>query len=229
MDDSVRPEQSAMTARIGTVRRAAPRKGLRAAMIAAGTLALVALMALDTTVVRVGSEQDVRQQAFSPLSYGETEFPRIQALVEERAIEAPILYEAITADKEAAAVEHGELSSGTPVFAVTLTGVAGEGRSGVYDVAVEGLPPDLRVRVQTGPAINGTDVRDATGTVEFGQFKNQIEYQDAGSALNNQVKEQVLAGIDTANLTGKTVQVTGVFRLINPNSWLVTPIRMSVE
>ena len=60
-------------------------------------------------------------------------------------------------------------------------------------MAVEGLD-GIRVRVQTGPAINGTDVRDATGTVEFGQFKNQIEYQDAGSALNDQVKAQVLAG-----------------------------------
>jgi ABC-type branched-subunit amino acid transport system ATPase component len=58
--------------------------------------------------------------------------------------------------------------------------------------------------VQTGPAINGTDLRDATGTIEFGQFTNQIEYQDAGSAINNEMKKAVLAGLDPSALTGKT-------------------------
>ncbi len=219
-----------MTSRadVNTPRRTAPRRGLRAGLAAALGLVLLIAMALDTTVVRVGSEQDTRQQVFSAETYGQTEFPRIQGLIEERAVDAATLAEAIATDPAKAATDHGVVSNGTPVFSVSLTGVAGEARSGVYDLAVEGLE-GIRVRVQTGPAINGTDVRDATGTVEFGQFRNQIEYQDAGSALNNQVKEQVLSGIDTANLTGKTVTVTGVFRLVNPESWLVTPVRMSVE
>jgi len=208
-------------------RRAAPRHGLRIGLAAVAGLVLLAAMALDTHVVRVGSEQDTRQQAFSPVTFGETEFPRIQGLIEERALDAAALAQAIAADPAQAAADHGVVSNGTPVFAVRLSGIAGEARSGVYDVAVEGLE-GIRVRVQTGPAINGTDVRDATGTVEFGQFRNQIEYQDAGSALNNRVKEEVLAGIDTADLTGTTVTVTGVFRLVNPESWLVTPVRVGV-
>jgi predicted lipoprotein len=218
-----------MTDRVdASLRRARPRRGLRT-LVAAGTVAVIlAAIAFDTTVVAIGSEQDARVQAFSPETFGETEFPRIQGLIEERAVGAPELAQAIAADPAKAATDHGVVSNGTPVFAVNLTGVAGEARSGVYDVAVEGLE-GIRVRVQTGPAINGTDVRDATGTIEFGQFRNQIEYQDAGSALNNQVKSQVLAGIDTANLSGKTLTLTGVFRLVNPESWLVTPVRMSVE
>ncbi len=207
--------------------RRPPRRGLRRGLVALGALALLAAIALDTTVVRVGSDQDARAQAFSPEAYGEAEFPRIQSLIEERAVPAEALAARIAEDQEAAVAEHGVVSNGTPVFAVSLTGVVGEGRSGVYDVAVEGVD-GVRVRVQTGPAINGTDVRDATGTVEFGQFKNQIEYQDAGSALNNQVKATVLQGIDTASLTGKTISVTGAFRLVNPESWLVTPVRLAV-
>ena len=42
--------------------------------------------------------------------------------------------------------------------------------------------------MQTGPAINGTDLRDAPGEIKFGQFTNQIEYQNAGAALNNAMK-----------------------------------------
>lgn len=185
-------------------------------------------MALDTKVVRIGSEDDSRVAAFSAELYGETEFPRVQALIEERAVGAQALVEALDRDREAAVVQYGVMAGAQPIFSVSFTGVVGEGRSGVRNVAVEGLPPDLLIRVQTGPAINGTDIRDATGTIEFGQFTNQIEYQDAGSALNNQVKAQVLAPVEAANLTGKTISVVGVFRLVNPESWLVTPVRLDV-
>jgi predicted lipoprotein len=85
------------------------------------------------------------------------------------------------------------------------------------------------VRVQTGPAINGTEVRDATGAVEFGQFTNQIEFQDAGSALNNEIKKAVLANLDRDKLSGKKVDVIGVFQLINPANWLVTPVQFKVS
>ncbi|MCY1247832.1 hypothetical protein D9M72_611990 [compost metagenome] len=87
----------------------------------------------------------------------------------------------------------------------------------------------MAIRVQTGPAVNGTDLRDATGTIEFGQFKNQIEFQNAGSALNNEMKKQVLEGVDVNNLVGKTVSVTGVFKLVNPKNWLVTPVGLEVK
>ena len=43
------------------------------------------------------------------------------------------------------------------------------------------------------------------------------------------MKKEVLADIDTASLSGKTVSVTGVFKLINPKNWLVTPVEMSVQ
>jgi len=94
---------------------------------------------------------------------------------------------------------------------------------------VEGLPEEIRVRVQTGPAINGTDLRDVTGDIAFGNFKNQIEYQDAGSGINRAMKKAVLDEIDTANLSGKTLEIFGAFRLINPKNWLVTPVKVTVR
>ncbi len=74
------------------------------------------------------------------------------------------------------------------------------------------------IRVQTGPAVNGTELRDATGEIQFGQFKNQIEYQNAGAALNNEMKKQVLQCVDVENLNGKTVSVVGVFKVVNPKT-----------
>ena len=47
--------------------------------------------------------------------------------------------------------------------------------------------------------------------------------------MNNEVKKEVLAKVDTAKLTGKTVSVVGVFQLIVPNSWLITPVKLDVQ
>lgn len=208
----------------------APGPSRRGLLIgAAVAVLLVGAIALDTTVVPIGSEGDLRAQAFSPDAYGQAEFPRIQALVKERAVDAATLASAVLADKDAAAEQYGTPSSTGAIMFVTLTGVAGEPRSGVYPLTVEGVPADITVRVQTGPAINGTDLRDAPGDIAFGSFKNQIEYQDAGSGINRAMKAAVLDGIDTASLTGKTVTVTGAFRLINPRNWMITPVEVAVQ
>lgn len=208
----------------------APVQSRRTLLIGSALVALVFVaMALDTTVVRIGSEGDVRQQAFSPDTYGAAEFPRIQANIEGRAVDALTLAPEVIADKAAAAEKYGTRASTGSIVPVRLTGVAGESKAGVYTLAVEGLPQTITVRVQTGPAVNGTDLRDAPGDIAIGQFRNQIEYQNAGSAINREMKKQVLDGIDAANLKGKTIEVVGAFRLVNPQNWLVTPVRVAVK
>ena len=161
--------------------------------------------------------------------FGAEQFPIIRQSVEERAVDAVTLATAIAADKKAAGEKYGVKTTTGPVVPVTLTGVVGERKSNFNVVAIEGLPPEITVRVQTGPALNGTDLRDATGKIEFGQFTNQIEYQDAGSAINNEVKKQVLSAIDPTSLTGKTISVVGVFKIVNPKNWIVTPVRLDVK
>lgn len=196
---------------------------------AAAVVVVLAAMAIDTTVVKIGSEHDVRQQAFSKEAFGTEQYPKVSADIIKRAVPAAELFAAIAADKAAAGKKYGVATSIGPVVPVTLTGTVGERKGNMHVVAVDGIPPEMVVRVQTGPAINGTDLRDASGTIQFGQFKNQIEYQDAGSALNNEMKKQGLAGIDPATLTGKKVQVTGVFKVINPKAWMITPVKVTVQ
>ncbi|WP_295048914.1 DUF2291 family protein [uncultured Paracoccus sp.] len=219
-----------MTRTVASPAPKAPGSSRRGMLIGtAAAVLLLAGIALDTTVVPIGSEADVRVQAFSPDTYGQTEFPRIQAFVTDKAVDAAALAPEVLADKDAAAAKYGTPSSTGAILFVTLTGIAGEARSGVYPLTVQGVPQDITVRVQTGPAINGTDLRDAPGDIVFGGFKNQIEYQDAGSGINRAMKAAVLDGIDTANLTGKSVTVTGAFRLINPKNWMITPVEVSVQ
>ena len=205
----------------------ASRRGLFVA-VALG-LAVAAAIVLDTKVVEIGSAGDVRQEAFSPDRFGEEQFPRIQAYVIEHAVDGATFGPAVLADKNAAAKQYGTASSTGSIVPVKVTGVAGEARSGIYDLKADGVPADIHVRVQTGPAINGTELRDVTGDIAFGKFKNQIEYQDAGSGINRAMKKAVLDGVDTANLTGKTVEIIGAFRLINPKNWLITPVKVVVK
>ena len=40
---------------------------------------------------------------------------------------------------------------------------------------------------------------------------------------------EVLEGLDTSDLTGKQMTVTGAFKLINPKMWLITPVEVSVQ
>ncbi len=196
--------------------------------LGAGALVLLAIGA-DTKFVRIGSADDVKVKVFSKEDFGAAKFPEIQKFIVEHAVDAKTLGAAIAADKAEAGKKYGVETGTGAVIPVTLSGVAGEVQSGIYTLTVEGLPEGTKVRVQTGPAVNGTDLRDATGQIAFGQFTNQIEFQDAGSAINNEMKKQVLTKVDNSALAGKTVKVTGVFKLINPKNWLVTPVMLAVQ
>lgn len=166
--------------------------------------------------------------AFDPAKFGADNFGAVQSAVEAKAVDAVTVGDAVATDAAAATTKYAQPSSGGPVYSVTFTGVAGAGQSGVYPITVSGLNSSVLVRIQTGPAINGTELRDATNKFPFGDFTNQIAYQNAAAALNNELKTQVLAPFASKNLEGKTVTVTGAFTLINPKAWLVTPVKLEV-
>jgi predicted lipoprotein len=212
-----------------TVTRRDNKRNLRLAAFGAVIVILLIAMGLNTKVVPIGSEIAAQPGAFNAAAYGVAEFPKVQSEIEKRAVDAATLAAAIAKDQTAAGTKYGVAGSIGPEFSVKFTGVAGKQTFGVYTVNVPGVSNTVTLRVQTGPALNGTDVRDATGTITFGQFTNQIAYQNAGSALNNEIKKQVLAKVDRAKLTGKTISVVGVFQLIVPNSWLITPVKLEVQ
>ena len=193
------------------------------------TAAVVGAMAIDTKVIINGSIEDLRQQAFSPDNYAKINYPDIKQYVESNAVDATALLNALREDKKAAGQKYGIGGGVGPVIPVSLEGTVTEGRSGIFKISIPNFPDNQTVRVQTGPALNGTDLRDATGEIKFGKFKNQIEYQDVGAAMNRVMKAEILDDLDRDNLVDKTVAITGVFRLINAKNWLITPVGMDVK
>jgi predicted lipoprotein len=206
------------------------KRGVRAAIVAVLAVILIVAMALSTKAVKIGSAGDTQVKAFDPAVYGEAQFPKTQSAIEGKAVSADTLAVAIAKDQDAAGKQYGVAGGGIgPEISVKFTGVAGSEDAGIYTVKVPNVPDSVIIRVQTGPAINGTDLRDATGTISFEQFTNQIDYQNAGYAINTAMKKAVLSKVDTGKLTGKTISVVGVFQLINPNGWLVTPVKLDVK
>jgi predicted lipoprotein len=212
---------------ITTTRRTKP--SLRFIIAAAAVLVLLAAMAFSTKVVRIDSAAGAPSGTFSEAEFGAAEFPKVQSAIEEHAVSAVTLASAIAKNQDAAVKQYGVAAGTGPEFLVKFTGIAGKNDLGTYAVTIAGLPKAVAVSVQTGPAILGTDLRDATGTINFGQFRNQIEYQNAGSALNKEMKTEILSKVDTSHLTGKTISVVGAFQLSDPNSWLVTPVKLDVR
>jgi predicted lipoprotein len=219
----------ALSVRPAVVLPRRPATGRRRIIVWAAALGVIIAMALDTKVVRIDSAANLQPGAFSTATYGAAEFPKVQAAIEQRAVSAATLAAAIRKDPAAAAKQYGVPTGAGPEFSVKFTGVVGKGDLGTYDVAVAGVPKSVTIQVQSGPAIIGTDLRDAPGTISFGQFTNQIDYQNAGAALNTEMKKDVLAKIDAANLTGKTIAVVGAFSLSDPKAWVITPAKLDVR
>lgn len=211
--------------------RTAPAMKPSRLVIGGAAIVLVVLMFLSTKIVSTSDDSGAATGTFSPQSFAQEKFEtEIAPAIEDQAEDIAVVSNALNTDPAAAAKEYGVVSGSSPaVYSVKLTGVAGKpDANGLLPVQVEGVPAGIKVLVQTGPAVNGTAIRDATGKVDFAQFKNQIEYQNVGAELNNQVKKLVLDNVDKTGLEGKTVSVTGAFQPINPAAYIITPVKIEV-
>jgi predicted lipoprotein len=192
----------------------------------AAVLLLAAAILLSTEYPSTDSPATAQRQKFDPARYGaDTYQSKVVPAIEQSATTLPELFAALTADKEAAGQRYGHRQGSGPFsFAVKGEGVAGTIRGTLLPVTVIGLPGTTTVSIQVGPAINGTALRDAAGFITFGQFLNQVEYADAATALNNEMRAALLAGLDPAALNGKKVSFTGAFSFLTPAVITITPV-----
>jgi predicted lipoprotein len=198
-----------------------------------GTLIVVVVLivlALDTTTRSDSAPRVTGRAVFDPVAYGEKNYDaKVVPEIEKRAVSLDELAAALKDDPDAAGERYGTRQGTSPYnFAVKGEGTAGKPEGGLLPVKVEGLK-DTAVNIQIGPAINGTSLRDAVGFITFNQFVNQVDYADAATALNNQVKAKVLKGLDADSLDGKKVSFTGAFTALVPNTITVTPIRLEAS
>ena len=68
---------------------------VRLVVISAATPPLVAAVAFDTKVVKIGSAADIAPNTFSPAAFGAAEFPKVKSAVEDCAVSAVTLAAAV--------------------------------------------------------------------------------------------------------------------------------------
>ncbi|MFV2012970.1 MULTISPECIES: DUF2291 family protein [unclassified Micromonospora] len=208
---------------------------LRRPSVIGGTCLVALLIAIASTTKVVDAEEAAvagAAQQFDAAGYAAQRYDtEVVPAIEQNAVDIAQLLEAVTADPAAAGQEYGHRDGPNAryAFAATGTGVAGPVAGTLLPLQIDGLPEGVQVSLQVGPAINGTALRDAAGFITFDQFLNQLEYADAATELNNQVKAKVLAGFDAEAAVGKQVSFVGAFTYgSNPELIQVTPVELAV-
>ena len=113
-------------------------------------------------------------------------------------------------------------------FAGKVVAADTQSRAATLDVDVDG-DGKADAKVQIGPALRGTALRDTLDFVNFNEFKNQIEWAQFGKAFNEKANSAFLSAVPREDLAGKTVTVIGAFPLPKSGELpLVTPSELKV-
>ncbi|MDR7142642.1 DUF2291 family protein [Rhizobium sp. BE258] len=154
---------------------------------------------------------------------------------QKRAGELKDVVAAVAAGPDQAGEKYGnprKQASAPWTYAVKFTGkvVAADtqSRAATLDVDADG-DGKADAKVQIGPALRGTALRDTLDFVNFNEFKNQIEWAQFGKAFNEKANTAFLSAVPRDGITGKTVTVVGAFPLPSGSDLpLVTPSELTV-
>ncbi len=174
-------------------------------------------------------------ERFDPEAYAlDVWIDRLPDVLETSAENASVLLRELarddSSDRESA---QSDPSGQPPSFLVQGQGVVMQvdttSRVGTADVDLS--PPDgtADLRLQIGPVIRGTALRDALPFVTFDAFDNQLEFAAVSRALHQLVADSALATLNRSNLEGASVAFSGAFTYRRGDPVVVTLIALRKE
>ena len=158
---------------------------------------------------------------------------RIVPAVLDSAVDARVVLDAAASNPERARAQFGR----GPNHGYLL--LKGRGRVLAVDAASLSHPASLGVppfdgradlTLQLGPVIFSSALRDATGVIRFSDFVNQLQFADAGNALNERAARAAHAAGDPASLRGKLVEFAGAcaWNPGAPPGQSIVPVRLII-
>lgn len=181
----------------------------------------------DLTLRDQGAQKELSSLAFAEEYYD----PIIVPYIQENAVDLKEIHDAILVDPDEAGATYGNRDGDSSAYSVptVVEAKAVSYQNDLMLLEVDGVELEGAVYLAAGPALNGTAIRDVTGLVRFGMFVNQLGYQDAGTKLNDKVRDNVLAQFDPiTDLEGKTLRIVGAFSLFNTRNYIIMPISIEV-
>jgi predicted lipoprotein len=212
--------------------------------IAVGAVVVFVVLAVLFGFTAVSTEKQASfNESFDPVTYVADSWDEVQSVIKEQAVPLADILNRITPDANGkvttealtpVAQELGRVTTGNAhVYRVTASGtvtdVDTQTSKGTLGMTVDGYEGPIKVRVYIGSRIpsDESSIRDATGFIEFGDFKEQTEYGKVAAEINKKVLES-LAGLDVASLVGKPITVTGAFTLRTQNQPSVDVSQVSI-
>ena len=203
------------------------RRGIRLAITGVAVVALVVAMIANTRFLTSEEAQAVTPADFDAEVYATEAFPGIVDAVSEDAYPLAEIVPAVTADPTVAGEQYGNVA-GTDKYAipVMMTGLVSAADANFLTVTVDGVPPEITVRVPVGQAVNGTAIRDVTGEIEFADFPGQTDYQQVANEFKTLVTTEIVGEAGVASLANTTITVTGVYVTNSgpADAFIVTPV-----
>jgi predicted lipoprotein len=195
----------------------------------------VLLVACKIATIRpVESKEDGHgAQAFDAAAYVGSLWVEDVPTALEEAVDLQDFLPALAVDPAGAGAQWGRREGSGP-FHVVVKGsgrvldVDASSRTGLATIEIEVLGGVDQVRLQIGPVLRGTSIRDALPTVSFDQFVNQIQYADVANELNARVERELLASLEREALTGKGIHFVGATTLGEERPLTITPVRLEV-
>jgi predicted lipoprotein len=197
-----------------------------AAAVGVGAIIVVSLL-FGFTVVGV-EEEAARQVAFDPVTYVDGVWENVRSTIVDESVDLGTILGRIKPDAKGkvakeellpVAEELGLITTGEAhVYKVaasgTVTDVDTSGSRGTFGLQVDGYDGPIKVRVYVGPRIpsDETSIRDATGLIQFGDFREQTEYGKVAAEINKRVL-QGLKGLDADSLLGQHVSLHGAMTI----------------
>ena len=200
--------------------------GVAIGAVAVAVFLIVALL-FGFTVVSVEEEEALTVE-FDPVAYVDDNWEAVQTAITDNAqplanvlnefepdAEGKIATEELTPIAEALGrITTGEAHVYSVAGSGTVTDVDVESSKGSIGLDIEGYDGPVAVRMWIGTRIpsDESSIRDATGFIEFGDFREQTEFGKVAKEINKKVVDG-LEGIDKESLLGQTVDFTGAFTL----------------
>lgn len=224
----------------------------RTAAAAIGVVAAFVVVAALFGFTVVSTDEDAALTTeFDPAAYVESVWDELQTSISDNAVDLAVILNQIEPDADGkAATEaltpvaqaNGLITTGDAhVYRVnasgTVTDVDTSTSKGTIGLVIDGYDGPIVVRVYVGTRIpsDESSIRDATGFIGFGDFKDQTEFGKVASEINKKVVAD-LGGLDPEPLVGQHVNVTGAFTMrtfnqpeIDVSELTIVPLKIEVQ